>query len=506
MKITGSAEQKDGLYYLTLRDNDPPTTHTPALTSALAANVTLPDKALWHFRLGHLSQNRLLYLHSQFPFIKVNHKDVCDVCCYARQRKLSYTISNNRAAHPYDLIHFDIRGPLAVQSLHGHSYFLTVIDDCSRHTWITLMKAKFEARQHVINFVSLIDNQHKLHVKIIRTKNGPEFSIPEFYASKGIIHQTSCVESPQQNGRVERKHQHLLNVGRAILFQSKLPKKFWSYAILHATFIINKLPTQVLNNLSPHFILHNAHPDMHSLKVFGSLAFASTLRMHRTKFEPRGRKCVFLGYKNGMKGVVLYDINSHTILVSRNVIHHEHIFPYSNVNSTNWNYHPYKDPIDSPQHDPIILVPSQSIESTVEEHDHHPNTATDTLHHSNIDHESLENANENHDIQFIPDTSDIENDNIQSRSVRAKHTPHYLSDYVCNTSDASAFKSSSGTTKIIYPISNNDSLHFLSASHRAFASNITLTHEPKNYEEACLSEHWIKAMKFELDVLYKNIT
>ncbi|KAI5411631.1 hypothetical protein KIW84_056633 [Lathyrus oleraceus] len=148
-----------------------------------------------------------------------------------------------------------------------------------------------------------------------------------------------------------------------------------------------------------------------------------------------------------MKGVVLYDINSHTILVSRNVIHHEHIFPYSNANSTNWNYHPYKDPIDSPQHDPIISVPSQSIESTVEEHDHHPNTTTDTLHHSNIDPESLENADENHDIQSIPDTSNIENDNIQSRPVRAKHTPHYLSDYVCNTSDASTVKSSSGVVE-----------------------------------------------------------
>lgn len=213
--------------------------------------------------------------------------------------------------------------------------FLTDVDDCRRYTWIRLMKTKSEARQHVINFVNLIENQHSLHVKIIRTDNGPEFNIPEFFSSKGIIHQTSCVESPQQNGRVERKHQHLLNVGRALLFQSKLPKEFWSYAILHATFIINKLPTQVLNNLSPHFILHNTHPNMHSLKVFGSLAFASTLHMHITKLEPRGRKCVFLGYKNGMKGVILYDINNHTILVSRNVIHHEHIFPYSNVNSTN---------------------------------------------------------------------------------------------------------------------------------------------------------------------------
>ncbi|KAI5425567.1 hypothetical protein KIW84_031392 [Lathyrus oleraceus] len=229
---------------------------------------------------------------------------------------------------------------------------------------------------------------------------------------------------------------------------------------------------------------------MHSLKVFGSLAFASTLHMHRTKLEPRGRKCVFLGYKNGMKGVVLYDINSHTILVSRNVIHHEHIFPYSNANSTNWNYHPYKDPIDSPQHDPIIPVPSQSIESTVEEHDHHPNTTIDTLHHSNIDPESLENADENHDIQYVPDTSDIENDNIQSRPVRAKHTPHYLSDYVCNTSDASAVKSSSGKDGDVVAFAN-----LSDNSWRFYDNNKYLLRQFNFSAHACINVNWLAVGK-----------
>lgn len=117
--------------------------------------------------------------------------------------------------------------------------------------------------------------------------------MPRFYASKGMINQTSCVENPQQNGRVEKKHQHMLNVGRALLFQSKLPKQYWSYAIMHATYIINRVLSPLLDNKSPYTLLHGSLPDLHSLKVFASLYHASTLHAHRNKLEPRAKKCMF---------------------------------------------------------------------------------------------------------------------------------------------------------------------------------------------------------------------
>ena len=47
--------------------------------------------------------------------------------------------------------------------------------------------------------------------------------------------------------------------------------------------------------------MHDKLPDLKILKVFGSLVYASTLHSHRTKLDPKGRKCVFLGFKSGMK-------------------------------------------------------------------------------------------------------------------------------------------------------------------------------------------------------------
>lgn len=57
-------------------------------------------------------------------------------------------------------------------------------------------------------------------------------------------------------------------------------------------------------NKPPYHLLYDNVPDKHDLKVFGSLCYASTFTSHRTKFQPRARKCLFLGYRSGIKGYV----------------------------------------------------------------------------------------------------------------------------------------------------------------------------------------------------------
>jgi len=206
----------------------------------------------------------------------------------------------------------------------------------------------------------MIQNHFHTTPKFIRTDNGPKFMLSNFYSSHGITHQKSCVETPQQNGRVERKHQHTLNVGRALLYQSKLPPSYWSYVIQHAVFLINRVPTPTLNNQSPYFVLHHKLPDNTLFKVFGCLCYASTLHSHRTKLNHRARKSIFIGYQSGYKGFTLYNLHSREIFISRHVTFHEHFLPYPHTSSSTspdsqyFSHHP-SSPDDTILHSPPII-------------------------------------------------------------------------------------------------------------------------------------------------------
>lgn len=306
-------------------------TGSSATDVTLSVNVIL-DTTLWHNRLGHPSVEKIVAITDVLGFKKRNKEPFhCAVCPLAKQKHLPYISQNNIRDHAFDLLHIDIWGPFSVPTPEGYKYFLTIVDDHTRVTWVYLLRTKSEVLQVFPHFITMVEKQYQTSVKGVRSDNAQELKFTDLYKAKGIQAFHSCPETPQQNSVVERKHQHILNVARSVMFQSHLPLEYWGDCILTEVFLINRLPTPLLQNKSPFQLLTSKLPDYRDLRVFGCLVYSSTSSKNRHMFQPRAKPCVFLGYSAGYKGYKLLDLDTNEVLISRNVVFHEDIFPFSST-------------------------------------------------------------------------------------------------------------------------------------------------------------------------------
>src|SRR5688572_17116711 len=126
-----------------------------------------------------------------------------------------------------------------------------------------------------------------------------------------MIHQTSCPNTPQQNGVAEQKNRTLLEIARALLIESHKPAHFWPEAISTATYLTNRLPSKPLAYKTPLATLGSfvSLPSHHSLpsRIFGCVVFVHLPKQSRNKLEPRALKCVFVGYGIHQKGYRCFD-------------------------------------------------------------------------------------------------------------------------------------------------------------------------------------------------------
>jgi len=93
-------------------------------------------------------------------------------------------------------------------SISGHRWFVTFIDGFSRYTWLYLLKHKSDVFVVFKDQCALIKNKFGNTIKILRSDNGTEYvnqEFEDFLSSNGIEHQTTCVNTPEQNGVAERK-------------------------------------------------------------------------------------------------------------------------------------------------------------------------------------------------------------------------------------------------------------------------------------------------------------
>lgn len=181
---------------------------------------------MWHKILGHTSNTVLNKIPS---LISVSETFCSDIYPLAKQCNSPFSSSSSYTIAPFDLVHCDVWSPYRTLTVDGCRYFLTLVDDNSRAIWTVLLPTK----QHVIlslqEFYAYVSVQFKTSIKCFRSDNGGEFlnyTLSSFFTSHGILHQTTSSYTPQQNGRVERRHRTLLEMTRALKIQYSIPARF----------------------------------------------------------------------------------------------------------------------------------------------------------------------------------------------------------------------------------------------------------------------------------------
>lgn len=115
-----------------------------------------------------------------------------------------------------------------------------------------------------------------------------------------------------------------MEVTRALIFTSGIPKFLWGEALLTSTYLISRMPSHVLGFKTPFSMFKTYFPASRlttdlSLRVFGCSGFVHVHDHHRSKLDPRAKKCVFVGYAPSQKGYKYYDLTTRKVIVTMNV-------------------------------------------------------------------------------------------------------------------------------------------------------------------------------------------
>ena len=300
-------------------------------SSNTTRSSTLED---WHRILGHVNQHDILKLEKLVSDMKITSKQKfdCETCTLGKQVVTHNRNADERSTTPLEFVHSDLAGPIEPMAKDKFRYVMNFVDDFSGVCFVYFLREKSDAVLALQKFLSDVapygkvknltfydDSTDSNVVKRLRTDNGGEFVSKEFEAilvKNQIRHEFCAPYSPHQNGTAERNWRTLFGIARSMLIESKLPKYLWTYAVMTAAHIRNRMYNQRTQD-TPFHMLTGKQPSISKLHLFGSVCYAN---IHgKKKLDPRCEKGYFIGYDKYSPSFLVYFPETNTVKKNANV-------------------------------------------------------------------------------------------------------------------------------------------------------------------------------------------
>jgi Reverse transcriptase (RNA-dependent DNA polymerase) len=119
------------------------------------------------------------------------------------------------------------------------------------------------------------------------------------------------------------------------LVQAKLPPSFWPLAVAAYIHTSNRTPKSALDGKTPYHYWTGKKPDISYFRVFGCLAYVLIHKDKRKALQPHSKKCIFVGYPDGVKAWKFWDPVEKKIIISSHAVFDERCFPGNSTTAIN---------------------------------------------------------------------------------------------------------------------------------------------------------------------------
>jgi hypothetical protein len=297
-------------------------------TAAASMNISRTKIQEWHEKFGHINEQQLKELARSNEVYGLNigcneHLINCSICLKAKQTRKSFSRNESHKKETLlELIHTDICGPMRVNSIGGSRYFITFIDDKSGWCEIYFIKKKSEAASAFFKYKAMVENQLGKRIKCLRSDNGTEYlcnELESYLEKHGIKHEMTVAYTPEQNGVAERRNRTLVEMARCMMIQSQLSSSFWAEAISTANYLRNRCPSRSINGQTPHKLWTGKDFSVKHFQIFGTKGYRLDKTPNKGKFDPRSKKCIFVGYSTERRAYRVWCPDFKRIYATRDV-------------------------------------------------------------------------------------------------------------------------------------------------------------------------------------------